>query len=339
MSPTTLKRPTRAQQRFTAMGSDAHVIIDAERGTDQHDTPQARVCEVIGHIEDLEARWSRFRADSELSRLNARRGRATMVSSQTALLAHRAVWAWHATEGLFDPTVLDALTEAGYDRSFEDIEAIGHAGDGSHIHLAHIAPRRRKATTGCAGVLVDPHTNLVVLPEGVGIDPGGIGKGLAADLAATEAVASGAISALVSLGGDLRVAGTPPSEGWEVEVDHHLNGPARINLRAGALATSSVLRRRWSTPHGQAHHTIDPRTGMPGNGEAVAVSVVAGEAWWAEALCTTILVGYGEDSFTDRIGELLGSAGALVTLSNGSQLAFGSAGEAFSTGASRKASA
>lgn len=345
MNPTDFQRPTRAEQRFKAMGTDAHVIIDRDQWSHRHDAPHSRVCEVIAHIEDLEARWSRFRTDSELSRLNARRGQATLVSPQTALLLQRAVWAWHATEGRFDPTVLDAITAAGYDRTLEMTDMIGwtektgwsdggptaiHATDGTH------PPR---PTPGCEGILADPDTNLVVLPDGVGIDPGGIGKGLAADLAATEAVASGATSALVSLGGDLRVAGTPPSEGWEVEVDHHLNPPARINLRAGALATSSVLRRRWSTPDGQAHHTIDPRTGMPSNGEAVAVSVVAGEAWWAEALATAILVGYGEDRFTDRIGELLGSAGALVTLSNGSQLAFGSAGDAFSTGATRKVSA
>lgn len=323
------------------MGTDAHVILDTDprsgpdtdQGSDRSGTPQSQLQCVLDDIEDLEARWSRFRVDSELSRLNAHRGRATIVSAVTSLLLQRAVWAWRATAGRFDPTVLDAVIGAGYDRSFEminreisgfdaDLSARPSSIDNTGLH--------RRATPGCEDVLVDPQTNLVILPPDVGIDPGGIGKGLAADLTATNAVASGATAALVSLGGDLRVAGTPPSEGWEVEVDHHLTEPARINLRAGALATSSVLRRHWETPDGRSHHIIDPRTGCPSSGDAVAVSVVAGEAWWAEALATAVLVGYAGNAFTTELDELLGPAGALVTLSDGSQLTFGSAGHAFS---------
>jgi thiamine biosynthesis lipoprotein len=288
---------------------------------------------VLDDIKGLEARWSRFRTDSELSRLNAHRGRATIVSAVTSQLLQRAVWAWRATAGRFDPTVLDAVIGAGYDRSFEmiDREVSGfNAGLSARPPSIDNMGLHQRATPGCEDVLIDPQTNLVILPPDVGIDPGGIGKGLAADLTATNAVASGATAALVSLGGDLRVAGTPPGEGWEVEVDHHLVEPARINLRAGALATSSVLRRRWETPDGRSHHIIDPRTGSPSNGDAVAVSVVAGEAWWAEALATTILVGFRDDGFTLELDDLLGPAGALVTLSDRSQHTFGSAGHAFS---------
>lgn len=326
------------------MGAAAHVIVDAPASVDADSSSDPRTVappclrDVIDHVEDLEARWSRFRDDSELSRLNARAGRPTVVSDETALLVQRSVWAWHATSGLFDPTVLDAVMDAGYDRSFESIETTGivdSAGltgrtqGGPTTIATHDPARRGWSTPGCEEVVVDPRTNLVVLPTGVRIDAGGIGKGLAADLTATQAVASGATSALVSLGGDLRVAGEPPVGGWEVEVDHHLADPARINLRAGALATSSVLRRRWATPRGTAHHTIDPRTGESSTGDAVAVSVVAGEAWWAEALSTAILVGY--DTLGDRIEEMLRSAGALVTSTDGSQHTFGSAGHAFLT--------
>jgi thiamine biosynthesis lipoprotein len=315
------------------MGTDAHVILDTDQGSDPSGAPQAQLQSAIDDIEGLEARWSRFRVDSELSRLNARHGRATIVSAETSLLLQRAVWAWRATAGRFDPTVLDAVVGAGYDRSFEVITRDKGGSDADLTTGPHNIDERelRQGTTpGCEGVLVDPRTNLVMLPPDVGIDPGGIGKGLAADLTATDAVASGATAALVSLGGDLRVAGTPPSEGWEVEVDHHITEPARINLHAGAIATSSVLRRRWQTSEGEAHHIIDPRTGSPSNGDAVAVSVVAGEAWWAEALATTILVGFRDDGFTLELDDLLGPAGALVTLSDRSQHTFGSAGHAFS---------
>lgn len=333
MTMTTKPRTARVERHFRAMGTDAHVILDTDQRSDHSGAPQCRLQSVLDDIERLEARWSRFRVDSELSRLNARQGRATIVSTETSLLLQRAVWAWEATAGRFDPTVLDAVIGAGYDRSFEVINRETSGSDAAPPAGPHSIDERglgRGATPGCEGVLVDPQTNLVILPPGVGIDPGGIGKGLAADLTATNAVASGATAALVSLGGDLRVAGTPPGEGWEVEVDHHLTEPARINLRAGAVATSSVLRRRWETSEGEAHHIIDPWTGSPSAGEAVAVSVVAGEAWWAEALATAVLVGFRGDASTTELEELLGPAGALVTLSDRSQHRLGSAGHAFS---------
>ena len=113
----------------------------------------------------------------------------------------------------FDPTVLAAVRAAGYDRSFDDLPQISI--------LDAVAP-----PPGCDGIEVDTRLDLVRLPAGVGIDPGGIGKGLAADLVATAAVDLGADGAMVSLGGDLRVAGTPPPEGWEIELDHHVVAPA-----------------------------------------------------------------------------------------------------------------
>lgn len=320
---------------FRAMGTDVHVLVHQappERAGSPT-TPRAAdlVEQIRCRIEELEARWSRFRADSELSRLNHSGGRPMVVSPVTSLLLQRAVWAWQVTGGRFDPTVLHSLLGAGYDRDFDAITAPATATGAAHRE--HLMNRPTPAP-GCDGILVDPATNLVMTPPGVGVDPGGIGKGMAADLAATEAVSAGATAALVSLGGDLRVSGTAPPEGWEIELDHHVSAGARVNLRAGAVATSSVLRRRWRTPAGPAHHVIDPRSGAPSTGRAVAVSVVAGEAWWAEVLATAILVGHRDDVPTGWIDDLLGTAGALLTASDGTQGTFGDARHAFSLGAS-----
>ena len=103
-----------------------------------------------------------------------------------------------------------------------------------------------------------------------------------------------------------------------------------MNLHGGALATSSTLRRRWSTDEGEAHHVIDPRTGQPSTGAAVACSVIAAEAWWAEALATTMLVGWGEPELERELADLLDQAGALETLSSGEQLTSGAFAESFS---------
>jgi thiamine biosynthesis lipoprotein len=274
---------------------------------------------VVARIEQLEAAWSRFRPGSELSRLGALGDRPALVSHPTALLLQRAVWAWQRTGGRFDPTVLHAVRAAGYDRDFD--------------HLREpVTPGCAEPAPGCGGIEVDPSSDLVRLPPGVGIDPGGIGKGLAADLVATESIERGAHGAMVSIGGDLRVAGSPPAQGWEVALDHHVAEPARVNLLDGAVATSSTLRRRWPTTLGSAHHVIDPRTGRPSTGPVVACSVLAAEAWWAEALATALLVGWGEPGAERELVELLADAGALLTFADGDQRTVGPLADSFSPG-------
>ncbi|MEI7887954.1 MAG: FAD:protein FMN transferase [Actinomycetes bacterium] len=292
------------------MGTDAHLIL-IEADKDLADL-------LVKRLEELEQSWSRFLPESELSRLNAGSGAPTVVSDETMMLIERAIWAWQVTGGLFDPTVLTAVISAGYTKSFEQL---------GNEHFARSTPAE---VPGCAEIEINPSINLVQMPVGVGIDPGGIGKGLAADLLAVEAVEAGATGALVSLGGDLRVAGDPPEEGWEVALDHFQPREARVNLHGGALATSSTLRRRWSTDVGEAHHVIDPRTSLPSTGPAVSCSVIAAEAWWAEVLATSILVGWGETGFEENLADLFDQAGALVTLSSGDQLTRGAFAESFS---------
>lgn len=296
---------------FRAMGTVGHVVL-LGAGAPPTD-------EVVGRIEELEAAWSRFRPGAELSRLGAGDGRPALVSHSTAMLLQRCVWAWRRTGGRFDPTVLHAIRAAGYDRDFEDLPEL--------VTLGAAEP-----PPGCGDIEADASIDLVRLPAGVGVDPGGLGKGLAADLTATAAVELGADGAMVSLGGDLRVAGSPPAEGWEIALDHHVAPVARVNLLDGAVATSSTLRRRWATTQGPVHHVIDPRTGRPSTGPLVACSVLAAEAWWAEALATAFLVGWGEPGSEPELLDLLEGAGALLTFADGSQHTVGPLAESFSPG-------
>lgn len=254
---------------FPAMGSTVAVVLDGP------DTllPLAR-----RRIEDLEQKWSRFRADSEVSGLNRADG-PLAVSSDTQLLLRCGVLAWRATAGAFDPTLHDALVRWGYDRDLA--EARGPA-----------VPPAPEPAPGLGSVEVDDAAGTASL-GGVRFDPGGIGKGLAADLVAIELIVAGATGALVSVGGDTRVAGTPPPGGWAVALEDP-GSPAsdlcRIGLAGGGLATSSP-RRRWPAATGTAHHLFDPRTGQPAETTLSGVTVLAGEAWWAEALTKAVLVG------------------------------------------------
>ncbi|HEX9258169.1 MAG TPA: FAD:protein FMN transferase [Acidimicrobiales bacterium] len=253
-------------------------------------------------LRDLEARWTRFRPDSELSRLNAADGRPTRVSLVTAELVAMAVDAWFRTAGLFDPTVLPALLSAGYDRSFE------------RLPLARSRVPRAAPAPGCAGIGVDVAGGVVSLPPGVQLDLGGIAKGFAADLVAKEALSEGARGVCVDLGGDVRLGGVDADgEPWVIAVDDPFEPGhviARLALEEGAVVTSSTRHRRWMMGDGAHHHLIDPRSGASADTGISAATVLGSRAAWAEvAAKAAIVAGVVEAA---RIVSALGLTGLLV---------------------------
>lgn len=262
--------------RFRAMGTDAHLAVVG--GDDE----MLRRGEQL--VRDLEGRWSRFVNTSELQALNRSAGSLVVVSSTTFELVAKAIAAWRRTGGRFDPTVGVALAAHGYDRTFSDVTAAS----------APVGCADPGAAPGPGDIELFAGINAVSMPAGVALDAGGIGKGLAADLTAEMLLTSGAEGALVNLGGDLRVVGRPPApEGWSITVPDPLQSETellRLAIPEGAVATSSRLLRRWQTASGEAHHLIDPRTGRPAQTDVVAVTVVAAEAWWAEALAKALFL-------------------------------------------------
>jgi FAD:protein FMN transferase len=252
------------------MGTGAHVIVVGGR--------PGLAERAVRRIAGLEGLWSRFRPDSEISRLNARAGTAVPVSAETSELVERAVDGWRLTAGAFDPTLLGAVIRAGYDRTFARIPAAA-------------APGVSGARRGADGIETGP--GWVRLPAGSGFDPGGIGKGLAADIVVDELMAAGAAGACVNLGGDVRVAGDGPSGGaWTIGVDHPwAEAPVvLIGLGGGAVATSTTLRRRWRVGGEKRHHLIDPDSEQPASGDVNLAAVVAGRAWIAEVWAKAVLL-------------------------------------------------
>jgi FAD:protein FMN transferase len=260
--------------RFRAMGTDVTVLL--------LDAPPDAPDRAAAELERLEAKWSRFRPTSELCAINDAAPNPVVVSTETFAIVDRAVGAWHATNGFYDPTVLPAVVAAGYDRDFEQVVR-GGAGPA----------RPAGAPPGCDGIRLDPLVHTVRLPAGVALDLGGIGKGYAADLVAADLVDAGARGVLVNLGGDLRAMGEAPSEhGWVVEVDDPLGTGATgaLALTRGAIATSTRLRRAWTRDRAPLHHLIDPRTGEPARSGLASVTVVAGDSWRAEVLAKAACV-------------------------------------------------
>jgi hypothetical protein len=186
------------------MGCDVHVLVVGGRPS---------LLQVARErIEELEQRWSRFLATSEISRLNALAGLPVRLSPITVGLVERALEGARVTGGRYDPTVLGDVLRAGYDRSFE--------------RLTGEAPRGTSPLgQGYDRIVVDLARSTVTLPLGVGLDPGGIGKGYAADLLVEELLPRGAAGACVNVGGDLRVWFTARASG----------------IVAWALAASTVI--------------------------------------------------------------------------------------------------
>ncbi len=244
-------------------------------------------------LAELEARWSRFVESSEVSAMNAGAGTPVAVSTDTLLLVRRALSASRLTRGLFDPTLLDELTRAGYDRSFSELAhhglgdlviTVDHASGGVQLH---------DWTAVCRSMVVDDNAGTVTVPAGVGFDPGGLGKGLAADLLAAQAIDAGVSAVLVDLGGDIVTAGQAPEHGWPVDVEDPFDRDRvafSLRLPWGAVATSSRSRRRWIHEGREQHHLIDPGTGAPAASDAAAATVVAGACWLAEAYAKAAVI-------------------------------------------------
>ena len=265
------------------MGTDARLMILGG--------PNGVVNRATRMLEDLEAQWSRFRPDSELQRLNRRaRGIPVRISPSTFALVARAVDAWRRTGGYFDPTGLDAVVALGYDRDFARVAARRDT-DGPPVSGDSVP------LPGCRDIVLDPMVSAVTLPPGVTLDLGGIGKGYAADLIATDLIDAGAAAVCVDLGGDLRVMGPGPYDGaWEIGFDavprdaEPRESRAPIRIASGAVATSTLMRRTWMHGGDVVHHLLDPTTGASARSGLSTVTVIAGEAWWAEVVAKAVFV-------------------------------------------------
>ncbi|MDH4111350.1 MAG: FAD:protein FMN transferase [Actinomycetota bacterium] len=222
-----------------------------------------------------EQRFSRFRHDSELSRVNDRAGRWTVVSVRFRTLLRLSLDRAAQTNGAFDPTVLRAVEAAGYDRDFDDVIRAARG------RLRPPVPCGRWAE-------IELTDRELRLPPGVGLDLGGIAKGWTVDLAVAGALSAGMPWVLVSAGGDLRVGGRAPRLPVDVEDPHDPDAPLVVlSIDRGALATSSTARRSWGTG---LHHVIDPRRGAPSRSDAEQVTTWAPTCAEAEVRATVALL-------------------------------------------------
>jgi thiamine biosynthesis lipoprotein len=222
---------------------------------------------------------SRFRDDSDLSRLNAAPGHWVEVDPLLVEATRVAVEAAQITDGLVDPCVGRALISWGYD---VDLEVLGR-------RPVRAVPDQAEPPADWREIRWD--VGAVWLPPDCLLDLGATAKAWAADLVAETVAAELGCGVLISLGGDVRVV-SPPDMTWPIRVSE-TEGSATgqtVDLRHGGLATSTILARRWRTEYGWAHHLIDPRTGAPVTGEVRTATALGETAVGANVASTAALV-------------------------------------------------
>jgi thiamine biosynthesis lipoprotein len=266
---------------WNAIGTTIRVVV-----TDRAELGPARAM-LADDLAALDLACSRFRADSELVRIEATAGHPTEISTLLAGAIRAALRGAELTDGDVDPTVGRAMEAIGYDRDFSSVPTRGGA---IRVTVRH-TPRWRQ-------IKLEEAAGLVTVPAGVRLDLGATAKAWAADRAARRIAEELGCGVLVSLGGDIAVAGEVPPGGWSIRVQdvtgdpfEPTQGPAAvIAIGEGGLATSSTRARRWKRGGDLMHHILDPRTGWPADSSWRTVSVVAATALDANIASTAAVI-------------------------------------------------
>jgi thiamine biosynthesis lipoprotein len=270
---------------FTAMNTTILLAADGDA---------RKIMEGFARVEELvrqyEQRFTRFTDTSELARLNQSAGKWFHASPEMVEVITLALRYHQDTGGLYDPAILPALEQAGYNRSMDAIRAAGSI----------VPPAKKHPAAASAGeasfhqVRLDSYTNSIRVPEGVRIDLGGIAKGWIAERAA-QALTRYAKACVVDAGGDIFACGRPENgQGWTVSLEDPFDVTrdlAVLTIDPGAVATSTTMKRRWSQAGQERHHLIDPRTGEPAKSPWVSVTVIADHAAKAEVVAKALLIG------------------------------------------------
>jgi FAD:protein FMN transferase len=271
------------RMQFRAMGTDMLLCVD-----NGSQNPPAEMTDVPRWFDEWEQTLSRFRIDSELSRLNRHSGGPVAVSETLWRVFHAALQAERKTGGLVTPAVGGSVIEVGYDRDFSQIA-------GQDIEAA---PLDSILAFSLDMVSWDESTRTIYLPEGMYLDFGGIAKGWAAEQVVERLERHGSV--LMNCGGDIALSG-PLLDGspWEVGIfkpfDRASGYVDMLHLdHACGLATSATDRRRWLQGGLLRHHIINPQTGLPAASDVVSATVIAPTAVEAEASAKSALIRGGE---------------------------------------------
>jgi thiamine biosynthesis lipoprotein len=286
------------KHEFRAMGSRIEVILDSTSSR-----AAAQLDQVPTWFEEWEQCLSRFREDSELSRLNLSLGQSTRVSQTMWDVLQLAQRANRESGGLVTPQVLNSMEAIGYDRSFDFLDK----SNGAVNHLV--------AQSDCSleNVITDPSDHSVILSEGARLDFGGAAKGWAAHQTMRRLSPYG--PAMVNAGGDIAISNL--MQGgifWEVSIIDPMHPETHIavlRVGRGGVATSGRDFRNWSQGGVQRQHIIDPKTGLPAKTDILSATIVAATVMDAEMSAKTVFI-LGSTKGLSWLEKQAGLAGFLV---------------------------
>ncbi|MBI5951764.1 MAG: FAD:protein FMN transferase [Chloroflexi bacterium] len=267
---------------FRAMGGDMVALLE-----DDSASQPSILEEVPNWFEGWEQSLSRFRADSELSRLNQTFDQPVKVSDTLWDVFQYALSAETITNGLVTPTVFDAVLEAGYDQSFDILPR----------YQNHHGLRVMTVVNPLSMVIWDEKSQTICLPYGARLDFGGVAKGWAAHQTAERLKNHG--SAVMNAAGDIAISGPLANgEPWKIGVRNPFERDTdfeTLELGRCGVATSGRDRRRWSQNGIPRHHIIDPYTGQPAETDVMTATIVAPTVMEAEAAAKAVLILGGEE--------------------------------------------
>ncbi len=281
--------PLLASRSFRAIGTTATVVVPDVAAVDIAGRTLA------GELEAIDLACSRFRADSELQMVHDNAGHTVKVGELLFEALDVALLAAERTGGAVDPTIGNAIAALGYDADLDEVQA------------RPAAPTRALGTVaGYAHVQLDPRDRSVRIPHGVRLDLGSTAKALAADRAAARIAGTIGDGALVSLGGDVAVAGPAPAGGWAIGIARESSTPAAqvdqvVAITRGGLASSATSVRAWRTGDRHVHHIVDPRTGDCVEPYWVMVSATGRSCVEANVVTTAAIV-WGEQALDKLAG-------------------------------------
>ena len=247
--PTKVLEPELTTRSFAAIGTTATVVV--QEPTDAAAAERMLAAELAA----FDLACSRFREDSELQALHANAGRTVVVGPLLFDALSVALDTAARTGGAVDPTIGNAIVSLGYDADLVEVQS-----------RPPVPPRALGPVAGYRHVQLNQRDRTVRIPRGVHLDLGSSAKALAADRAAARIAGRIGSGVLVSLGGDVAVAGPPPAGGWAVGIARESSTPAEqvdqvVAIRHGGLASSATSVRTWRAGDREVHHILDPRTG------------------------------------------------------------------------------
>jgi thiamine biosynthesis lipoprotein len=265
---------------FRAMNSEIVLVAEGEASQ-----VKSGLEVVQNFIEASEKRFTRFSEQSELSALNRSSGNWFQASPDLFEVIKEAVFYFHKTNGLFDPSILPSLHQAGYIHSMDEIRRVGSAPQpASHLPAS---------ISTFESIELNETNSTIRLPADLQIDLGGIAKGWIAERAA-HLLSQYSSSCAVNAGGDMFLIGYPHGKDcWEVGLEDPRDPQVDLTLlllQEGAVATSSVVKRAWKQGNVSRHHLIDPRTGEPAITSWLSVTVLAPHAAAAETFAKAFLI-------------------------------------------------